>query len=140
MSDSPSTNRLLLDAGDLIVNACPLTDFFNGAWPTFHDTEVLSILLDREGVECPSLTSTLLLHIGPFDGRNNSVKATIRFGAVDFEELMDFNHQNALSGIDISVLNENPRRLRVEFVAAHGCSATFTAGRISILDVTNIST
>ena len=104
----------------------------------FHDSEVLSVLLDRgdpgSNTWSPSLTATFHLfafsHVDPASNRQifeDHTLATIRFGAVSGLELAEFNNQNALMDLHV-VAVEPPQhevRYEVSFVQSCGVSASF---------------
>lgn len=90
-----------------IVGSTGLIERF-GAWPTFHDAEVLRVGLDRSGANGP--TAEMLIHTwmmtDEVDDRGCYVleKHTLVrlvFQGIQVCELSEFNHQNVLFGLGI---------------------------------------
>lgn len=86
-----------------------LTGLYN-RWPSFHDSEVLSIHLDREGPEAPVALIRVHLFEGSPDAANpgriawkNHSVATLKFKSVVGLELSDFNRQNAIFDLGIEL-------------------------------------
>ncbi len=87
-----------------------------GYWPSFHDAEVLRFCLDRSGHEGAwGPTAECIVHVfemtsevspeGYYILKNHSL-VTFRFLEVVEIELFDFNHQNALWGLEITNIAE----------------------------------
>lgn len=111
----------------LVTNSHLVTDIY-GRWPSFHDSEVLSLSLDANGHE-PSLD----LHVYVYEripdantkGRlksANEYRLALRFTAITNLELDGFNHQNVLSDLyfdrrdeSLHVLGETIYGLQIEF-------------------------
>jgi immunity protein 50 of polymorphic toxin system len=74
---------------DNIIGADRLIEHF-GAWPSFHDAEVVRLVLDRRGANGP--TAEMLVHT--VLGRYSLVR--FEFEQITSCELSDFNHQNVL--------------------------------------------
>src|SRR3954470_1120064 len=88
-----------------IQNSNLLTDIF-GRWPSFHDAEVVCIVLDR-GERRPYLEASIHLfeitsqiEHGAYVLKNHTL-ATLRFIEIYQLKLDDFNHQNVLFGLNI---------------------------------------
>ena len=126
-----------------------LTNIF-GAWPSFHDAEVIEFHLwrgevdpERERWVFPVLTLKLQLweltdEVGPSGTliTRHHTQATLRFHDVEGLRLEGFDHQNAISGLHIEVVEWHasvPLRYRVEFAPATGFSATFRCTRIEVV-------
>ncbi|HYX71270.1 MAG TPA: Imm50 family immunity protein [Nitrososphaera sp.] len=123
-----------------------LTDIL-GRWPSFHDAEVLRIVLDRNGARTftPYLQATI--HIfemtSQIDERGgyvlkNHVAVTFRFIEIYELQLEDFNQQNVLQGL--SILDVSDRQLErikfeVSFDGIFGVSAKFQCNSISVASV-----
>jgi hypothetical protein len=116
-----------------------------GAWPSFHDAEVVRLVLDRTGPEGPTLE--VQIHVfaatsevdstGHFVLKNHTL-VTLRFTEVALETLEGFNHQNALFELSISEVApgaQHDRRLRVEMPSSYGLEATFDCKRAIVADV-----
>src|SRR6266436_3276343 len=129
-----------------IQNRYPLTDIF-GRWPSFHDAEVLRILLDRGESKLfrPSLEATI--HVfemtSEIDERNryvlkNHLAVTIRFIEIYNLSMKDFNHQNVLQGLNIDDISD-PELERIKFEVSFdgifGVSVKLQCKSISVVSV-----
>ena len=124
-----------------IQNAHLLTDIF-GYWPTFHDAEVHSILLDRDQEHYASLEAKIHLFemTNVVDERGYYVLqhhtlVLLRFQGLADLEICDFNDQNALLGLEIKDLSAEGRSVsfEVDFDAAYGFGASFKCQEIAVL-------
>jgi hypothetical protein len=91
-----------------------------GDWPSFHDCELLRMLLDRRG---PCMTLEILMK----PAHRLHMVAQFRFNDVDALCLEDFNHQNVISAL---VIRHRPdvtgdRRVGVEIESVFGAKMTF---------------
>ena len=125
-------------AGDIelmnIENAESLTKVF-GQWPSFHDAEVIRVVLDRSGARGPTLEATI--HV--FEGTDaldaagryiskNDTEVTFGFTGVALLELDSFNSQNVLGSLDIAELrpdDHDGRRFHIELRSVDGVDARF---------------
>jgi hypothetical protein len=80
-----------------IENAAALTSVF-GKWPSFHDTEILELVLQRAPV--PQLVclvhvfeSTSDVDAEGYYGLKNQLLVRLRFTGIHLHDLTDFNHQ-----------------------------------------------
>jgi hypothetical protein len=120
-----------------------------GYWPSFHDAEVLWLRLDRrsagEGSYGPTLEA--LIHafemtpeVGP-DGYyvlRHHVLVHLQFREVVELRLDGFNHQNALSGLDLTDLQERQMervRWAVRFDSTFGAEASFQCLAVEVVSV-----
>ena len=108
-----------------------------GREPSFHDGEIVSILLDRTP---PSLTTIVELKKyarSPDDPGRAVVLAkylvTLYFEKIEDLKLDDFNYQNVLQ--ELVVTQEGPR-LRVFFSSLFGAGFSFTCERAQLTDLT----
>jgi hypothetical protein len=92
---------------DCVTGADRLVERF-GAWPSFHDAEVIRIGLDRHGTNGP--TGEMLVHTwvmtNALDDRGHYVLEKHTLVRFVFEqiascEFSDFNHQNVLFGLEV---------------------------------------
>ena len=113
-----------------LAGAQKLIDWF-GCWPSFHDAEVISIELNREGV------SKLRVHFFSTRNRTNDRgyyitenHAIVSFILEDIAqlELNGFNHQNVLSSISV-----NPVDTQYEIILGdcYGVSGRILASKLS---------
>jgi hypothetical protein len=126
-----------------IENQHLLTENF-GHWPSFHDAEILSIVLDRDGDDSPSLTTKMHLWATTDevdkDGQcavTNHTIAAIRFRNIQLDSLTGFNQQNVLFGLEITEVEpiadgNYGRRFDVAFLSTYGCSAQFRCASIVV--------
>jgi hypothetical protein len=129
-----------------IQNSHLLTDIF-GRWPSFHDAEVLSIVLDRDGARpfTPYLQATI--HVfemtSQIDVRGsyvlkNHVAVTFRFIGIYELRLEGFNQQNVLQGLSIHDVSDRQLeriKFEVSFDGIFGVSAKFQCNSIGIESV-----
>jgi hypothetical protein len=133
-----------MDAANKIKNSNLLTGIF-GEWPSFHDAEVLKIVLDRasEGEDDgPNLEADI--HVfevtSEIDdkGLYNLTKHTlVRLAFLVLDELLltDFNHQNVLMTlgiVDISDRQLERIKFEVVFSASWGVAAKFQCSAIEV--------
>jgi hypothetical protein len=121
-----------------IQNGHLLTDIF-GRWPSFHDSEVVRIVLDRDdtpyreaAVHVFEMTSQI--ENGAYVLKNH-ILATLRFIEIYQLELADFNHQNVLFGLNIrDISNRQMERINFEvsFGGTFGVSADFQCNAVRV--------
>ncbi|MGY0613493.1 Imm50 family immunity protein, partial [Luteimonas sp. A501] len=127
---------------DRIRNAAAITSVFGG-WPSFHDAEVLRLELSRHS-ETPFGPALLAeIHVfsmtsqvdarGHFVCENHSVVA-LRFDGVADLELDGFNHQNALSGLQITY-QDDETSFEVHLDPAYGVEAQFRCRVIEVVSL-----
>ncbi len=127
-----------------IQNSQVLTAIF-GEWPSFHDAEVYSLLLNRHFGKGASLESTIHLWQmtdevdarGCFGVKNNTL-TVLRFDGIALEVLQGFNHQNSLSELAISEIDASAKggegcRYEVVFHPSFGCGAIFQCRSIEVV-------
>jgi hypothetical protein len=124
-----------------IQNSELVTSWF-GYWPSFHDAEVLELVLARHGADgSPSVS--VAVHTfemtnettpdGYFVCRKHAV-VTLLFEGLDEVALEGFNHQNALSGLSITELQvDGP--MTVIFDSAYGLDSELKCQRIKVVSV-----
>jgi hypothetical protein len=100
-----------------IPGAEHLTAIF-GTWPSFHDAEVVRLVLDRadsDGREYAGPTLTLAIRVFTFGPEvaasgayvlHHETLATLRFGGVTPLAFGGFNQQNVLAGLHIADVRE----------------------------------
>jgi hypothetical protein len=116
-----------------------------GYFPSFHDAEVLRIVLDRRG---EGILPTMEAQIYVFemtseveDGKcvlkNRSI-ITFQFIDIDQLALDGFNQQNVLSGLNISDISDDqlePLKFEVRFEGIFGIDAHFRCRDVRIVRV-----
>jgi hypothetical protein len=123
---------------DEVSNATALTRIF-GRWPSFHDAEVVRVILDREPASGPSLLA--MIHVfemtsevdpAGFYVLKHHTLVTLRFEDILLENLKWFNNQNVLWDLEIIPVDPDAnegRGLRVEMPSSHGLEAAFLCRR-----------
>ncbi len=128
---------------ELFEHSEKLTRIFRG-WPSFHDAEVVRLILDRTGSEAPSLEAWI--HVfqatsevdsaGHYVLKNHTL-VTLTFKGVALEQLQWFNQQNVLSSLEVSSIDpadHEGRRIRVEMPSLYGVEARFECKRAIVTD------
>ena len=136
---------------DKIKGSKKLTEIF-GAWPSFHDAEVLQVSLDRAPASTeygPTLEASIYVFqmTSEVDKSGhyilkNKVVATIRFSEVCELKLAEFNHQNALMGLSISDISKRQmerQEFQVSFEGSFGIDLQFQCYEIEVLTITPYS-
>ena len=134
------------DPTSIVTGYERLTAIFSG-WPSFHDAEVLTVRLERDGRDrwaSPALYSTV--HV--FAGRRNEASSTgvefynhtlvtFRFNQVFDLELSGFNHQNAIFDLIIAKSHDGPTEtpIQVNFEASFGVALSFNCQSVEIVDI-----
>lgn len=127
-----------------VENEEALTNIF-GRFPSFHDAEVISILLERDGENSPSLEAKI--HV--FEMTNevdvnghyvlaNHTLVTFRFTHISLEYLRWFNHQNVLQVIDIVEIKPEENdgcNFEVRMPSSYGCEASFRCSGVAMVRV-----
>lgn len=123
-----------------------------GLWPSFHDAEVLKLVIDRTNVATSEeLPPVLDLHLrgwvmtnevseqGFYKLRGDAV-FHLRFQGVNNVHVEGFNNQNVLSALNLEVV-DHPREpgrkvLQVELKHCYEFEASFTAQKARVLSIT----
>jgi hypothetical protein len=119
-----------------IKNEKILTDLF-GHFPSFHDAEIVSIHLERQGEDAPFLETKIHIRSENSKADDRSLLVTLRFTHIKKCEIKGFNHQNVLSHLEIDqveVEEHKPRRFQVRFPSLHGCEAALSCREVIIID------
>jgi hypothetical protein len=136
---------------DIVKRHEKLTDIF-GRWPSFHDSEIISVRLERRGRdywEAP----VMYVSVHVFEGyresedstevkwRNHTV-ATLRFAPVVDISLGGFNAQNAIQDLTFESAGPENKELtwqgpayRVDFQQSFGVGISFICGSIEVENV-----
>jgi hypothetical protein len=114
-----------------------------GGWPSFHDAEVLRVVLDRAGPEGPSIE--MAIHVCEPTGEvspagvwvyHHHTEVTLRFDRITDLRLEDFNRQNVIARLEVSTIGDAaPAGLRVSMTSSHGMEAMFECRRATVADV-----
>jgi Immunity protein 50 len=126
---------------------------FYGAWPNFHDAEVIELHLWRGYVYpgawddrnvFPVLTAKVLILGATQPGATRAEKdvlVTLRFHDVDAVRIQDFNHNNSIAGLRVSKQPRGhfttgeplPPSLLVTVEQGFGLAASFSCSRIEVV-------
>ena len=127
-----------LDPAEFIVNAEKVCSIF-GKWPTFHDAEVLTVVLDR-GTP-PKLQTSIVIRVWTFKVHRDQTDSkgyykttdhsivTFRFDEPDDLVMEGFNHQNVLFDITFKLIDN---RVHLTFEGIYGIHATFRCQKVTV--------
>jgi Immunity protein 50 len=123
------------DPGVVVENADALVQRL-GRWPSFHDAEVVRLVLDREGVVL-DLQIKVALSLAETDAAGyfkleNPTLVTFRFSDIDELEVRDFNQQNVITGLSFEIADD---RIRVVIDPMSGLGGVFSCDRIEVVDI-----
>jgi hypothetical protein len=132
-----------------IENIHLLEDIF-GYFPTFHDSEVLRIVLNREDIKTgPTLETQIYvfevtpeIRDGQYVLRHNNV-VTFQFLEIDELILEGFNHQNVLSSLNIKDISDQQLewlKFDVHFDGIFGVDIRFRCRAVKIVNIEPFST
>ena len=130
-----------MNIADKIKGSEKLTALF-GEWPSFHDAEVLTFALDRNGptirvaIDVFAMTAEVDPQ-GYYVLKNRSI-STLRFDGVEDFSANGFNHQNVLFDVlieDISDRQLESAKFDVTFEDSHGLEAYFLCEAIEVESV-----
>ena len=123
-----------------------------GRWPSFHDGEVHRLTLDSTrtdqsgrryaSIELQIRGWDLTEHVSDegFYKQDKDSVVVLLFERVYDVELDGLNHQNVLSGLDLSLArnpdDENVQHLAVELVHCFGLSGAFKAASAKLISIT----
>lgn len=133
-----------MEIKDQIKNVHLLADIF-GHFPSFHDAEVLKIILERSRkIQERSLTA--VIHVFEMKNKTDSsgryvldehTEVTIKFDEIAGLKLYGFNHQNVINELAIKPFSPHGSdgpKFQVEFQYCHGVSGEFRCRTITIMD------
>ena len=121
-----------------VANSAALISVF-GSWPSFHDAEIVSILL-RRGPQDPSLecaihvfgTANEVDERGHFVTRNHVIVEFL-FSNIELERLEDFNRQNVID--ELRIERTESGRFSILMPPNNGCEVRLACESIRILMV-----
>jgi hypothetical protein len=103
-----------------------------GAWPSFHDAEILEIVLRREGTSHVRIHGWRMLAEQDAEGyfaTDRHAEVTLCFECVLDLELADFSMQNVIAGLTIAATQTG---YRVTIFPCFGVAGFIEAERVSI--------
>jgi hypothetical protein len=117
-----------------VVNADKLVSVY-GRWPSFHDAEIETVIMDRRG---PFIQIRLEAHERTDELTEEGVyrrlkRCVITFRFTDVENLAldDFNHQNVIA----EMVMHRGEKVKVEIQGIFGMSAQFQCSDVIVDDV-----
>ena len=135
-----------MDAHTQIVGYEALRDWF-GAWPSFHDAEVLSMRFDRDAtLYPPGPKLEACIHVfEPVLGASPALSersrkhaiATIEFDGLESLEFHGFNQQNVIQALDLDLTHniDGSLLLAVRFRPEHGVDCSLTCRSAVLVSV-----
>ena len=126
------------DPAEFIVNAEKVCSIF-GKWPTFHDAEVLTLVLDI-GTP-PKLAPSMVIRVWTFKVHRDETDSngyykttdhsivTFRFDEPDELAIEGFNHQNVLFDITFTLVDN---LVHVTLESTYGVHATFRCQKVTV--------
>jgi hypothetical protein len=117
-----------------------------GQFPTFHDSEVLQIVLDRgdrKTIPANLLAKIRVLKLVSKDDGNgnylwNKHLVELRFFSIEKVALQGFNFQNVLFDLHIEEISEplsNEMKYQVVFESSHGVEMEFQCSEVAVESV-----
>lgn len=132
----------MIDIPKQIRNVELLTDIF-GRFPSFHDSEIVRLALERGSRNESGPILTAEVHVFEMtkevDSQNkfilkNHTLAALRFAGVRDLVIDDFNQQNVVGGLSIES-SPNGHEFSVAFESLYGADLRFRCGSISVESV-----
>ena len=125
----------MFDYGNKIKNANKLIKFF-GEFPSFHDSEIVEVKLDRR---LPSLEIKIYTFLmqnevdkkGHYK-RDKECIVVIKFSSIENLQIEDFNRQNVISNIDFA---QKGNCVQVNINPCYGFAAQFACKTIEIVSI-----
>lgn len=107
-----------------------------GAWPSFHDAEILSLELRRKP-DATDVTAQLTVKTMPYEpsGKPKTSLLVFLFKGVDELELFDFNNQNVL--YSLTVEREGDKK-KLAISPAYGLAGKFGFTEAEVLRVESL--
>jgi hypothetical protein len=118
-----------------------------GHWPSFHDAEVVRLVLERTAkyeagplllADVHTFETTPDIDPQGFYVRRHHTLVYLRFDGVQDLELNNFNNQNALSGLVFTEIGSPAfpePSYEIVFHGVHGVSATFRCREVMVVGV-----
>ena len=96
-----------------------------GRWPSFHDAEIVSLRLMREGES--------LLRVYPYYPEKPAAVDFVLEGVTDLE-LYDFSSQNVISSLDLEAVIDQTKEkaIRLKLGACYGLAGHIDARRVRV--------
>jgi len=114
-----------------VPGAAELVSWF-GSWPSFHDAEVLSVMLDRSAetvVRIHAFRMTKALNATGHFVCDHHVIVSFFLSELENNNLSAFNHQNVIGGLD---LQRAANGFELKLYPCYVVDATFSARSVRI--------
>jgi hypothetical protein len=127
-----------------IKNEKALIDIF-GRWPSFHDAEILSLYLDRDGEGGPFLDAKI--HVFEMTNQVDAkgfyilekhTLVAFRFARIVMGNIKWFNQQNVIDCLSIDSVDPEQNdgcRFSITIESSVGCEASFECGEVIVVSV-----
>ena len=115
----------------LVPGAAELFSWF-GYWPSFHDAEIVSLILNRNDYSTLQLYAyhmTDAIDDRGFFVLEKHVLVNFRMEEISSLSLLDFNSQNVIFGLGLSRVEAG---FQIDIDPCYGMSGTIAAKRLSI--------
>ncbi len=107
-----------------------------GQWPTFHDSEVHRLVLDRMGADGPTLEACIHVRYGEMSEVAVDTLVTFLFTGVVLTSMDGFSRQNVLDDVEITAVDpalHDGCGIDVWFSSLLGVSAAFKCKRCEVI-------
>ena len=115
------------DASQIVEGVAPVIAHF-GSWPTFHDAEMYTVLIDRDG---PTITIRFLLNELREDGGCSRANITLQWHEVEELSLLGIDKENWLYQLGIK---RGGVLVDTEIIPNKGTGGTLRAKRVEVID------
>lgn len=127
-----------------LLRKAELIGQFFGEWPSFHDAEVESLLLERGGADGPVLEIAVHVFVRGPDldetgvyGLRAQGLVNLRFSGVELEHFADFNQQNVIRDLEFEPVPERTGsgEIAVALSSSFGLEASFRCKVAEVISV-----
>jgi hypothetical protein len=127
----------------LVLNSKQVESIY-GYWPSFHDAEILSVLLTRNTESSRKYANAVIdLNYWETKAINEGTSAldyvldknmviSLEFGELSSSSIEGFNHQNV---IDELIIKESANGIVAEFITIHGAAIAISCKSVAVLGV-----
>jgi hypothetical protein len=142
--DAPAlllSEKPLIDVPEMILDTQKVTAHF-GEWPSFHDSEVVSVQLDRRGSSAPSIELLVLVWLytgrvtptGHYEQHRHTL-VRFRCEGVFASSLEGFNHQNVLNDLHVKKLDGHASGVRVTVSSIFGLGGFVECDAVRVMEI-----
>jgi hypothetical protein len=129
--------RMVNKMNNFIENSNLVCDFF-GYFPSFHDSEILDVRMDRNGAVINMTIKAIEMSSEIENGKyliNKECKIEFKFISVLGMELKDFNNQNVLDEI---VFKKESKGIETIIKSSYGLEGYIISSGVSIISLASI--